>query len=83
MIPASLAQAVLIGLIPILWWLGMLTIPLLAVIAFLAGTAALCFGVVGFAFVPDLVSRDELPAANRAIQGSRTVPKWQPPAWQG
>lgn len=73
MIPADVAQALLLAVIPIAWWAGMLTVPLLAGIAFACGTAALCFGVVGFSYVPDLVDTDELPAANRAIQGSRTV----------
>lgn len=73
MIPADLAQALLLGAIPVAWWAGVLSVPLLAVVAFLCGTAALCFGVVGFSYVPDLVTSEELPAANRAIQGSRTV----------
>lgn len=73
MIPADLAQAVLLGAIPIAWWAGVLTVPLLAGVAFLCGSAALCFGVVGFDYVPELVATDELPAANRAIQGSQTV----------
>lgn len=73
MISADLAQAVIIGVVPVAWFLGFLTVPLLALIAFLSGTAALCFGVVGFSYVPDLVESSELAAANRAIQGSRTV----------
>lgn len=73
MIPADLAQAALLAVIPIAWWAVVLSVPILAVIAFLCGTAALCFGVVGFSYVPDLVATEELPAANRAIQGSRTV----------
>lgn len=73
MIPADLVQAGLIASIPMAWWLGGLSVPLLVVVAFLAGTAALCFGVVGFSYVPEIVDSAELPAANRAIQGSRTV----------
>lgn len=83
MIPANLAQAALVGLIPITWWLDVLTVPLLAAIAFLSGSAALCFGVVGFSFVPDLVELDDLPAANRAIQGSRTVTEAAAPGGAG
>lgn len=73
MIPADLVQALLLACIPLTWWLDILSVPLVAGIAFASGTAALCFGVVGFAYVPDLVATDQLPAANRAIQGSRTV----------
>lgn len=72
-IPAHLIQGALALAVPAAWWLGILSVPLLAVIAFLSGTAALVFGIAGFAYVPQLVARDELPAANRAVQGSRTV----------
>lgn len=73
MIPADLAQALLLGATPVAWWARGPGVPLLAVIAFLCGTAALRFGVVGSSYVPGLVTSGELPAANRAIQGSRTV----------
>lgn len=73
MIPADIVQFLLIGAVPVTWTLGYLTVPLLAAIAFLSGTAALIFGIAGFAYVPQLVSETELPAANRAVQGSRTV----------
>lgn len=73
MIPADLAQFLLIAAVPVAWAGGWLSVPLLAVIAFLSGTAALIFGIAGFAYVPHLVHRHELPAANRAVQGSGTV----------
>ncbi len=73
MIPADLAQALLIGAVPLCWALGVLSVPLLAVIAFLAGTAAMLFGLTSFAYVPRLVDVEELPAANRAVQATRTV----------
>ncbi len=83
MVAADLAQAALIGVIPVAWVCGVLSVPLVAVIAFLSGTAALCFGVVGFSFVPDLVGTDDLAAANRALQGSRTVTEVVAPAGAG
>jgi Na+/melibiose symporter-like transporter len=73
MVAANLAQAILILAVPACWLLGILSVPLLVGIAFAAGTAALCFGVVGFSYVPDLVDRTQLAAGNRAVQGSRTV----------
>lgn len=73
MIPADLAQFLLIGAVPAAWLLGYLTVPLLAAIAFLSGTAALIFGIAGFAYLPQLVTEQQLPAANRAVQGSRTI----------
>lgn len=83
MIPADLVQALLLAVIPAAWWTGALSVPLVAVIAFLCGTAALCFGVVGFSYIPDLVAAEELPAANRALQGSRTVTEVAGPGLAG
>lgn len=83
MIPADLVQALLLAGIPLAWWAGVLNVPLVAGVAFLCGTAALCFGVVGFSYLPDLVESDDLPAANRAIQGSRTVTEVAGPGMAG
>lgn len=83
MIPADLAQALLLGAIPLAWWAGALSVPLLAVVAFLCGTAAMCFGVVGFSYLPDLVATEDLPAANRALQGSRTAAEVAGPGLAG
>lgn len=73
MLPANLVQAAATALVPIAWAVGWLSVPLLVVLAFIAGCAALCFGVVGFSYLPSLVHEDDLAAANRALQGSRTV----------
>lgn len=73
MILADLTQAILLGLIPLAWWLDLLTIPLLVVVAFLAGTCSLVFGVSAFSYIPELVKPAELAAANRAAQGASTV----------
>lgn len=73
MIPADLAQAALLAMVPLAAWAGWLSVPLLASIAFLAGTAALVFGLSAFAYVPSLVRREDLAAANRAVQGTATV----------
>ena len=73
MIPADLAQAILLAAVPIAWAMGWLSVPLLIVIAFLTGIAAVAFGVSGFAYLPSLVEEHELAAANRAVQGSGTM----------
>lgn len=73
MLSANLVQAGAMAVIPIAWVGGWLSVPLLVVAAFFAGCAALCFGVVGFSYLPSLVPQDDLAAANRALQGSRTV----------
>lgn len=83
MIPADLVQAGLLLLIPIAWVFGWLSVPLLVVIAFLTGTAAVAFGISGFSYLPALVEQRELPAANRAIQGTRTITEIGGPGMAG
>ena len=73
MIPANLVQAALVAVIPLASWGGWLSIPLVALVAFVAGTAGLVFGLSAFAYVPSLVHVDQLAAANRAVQGTATV----------
>jgi len=83
MIPADLAQAILLTAVPIAWAMGWLSVPLLIVIAFLTGVAAVAFGVSGFAYLPSLVEERELAAANRAVQGSGTVAEVARPGLAG
>lgn len=83
MIAADLTQAAVLGLVPIAWAGGFLNVPLLVAVAFISGVASLCFGVVGFSYVPDLVDDDDLAAANRAFQGSRTTAEVAGPGLAG
>lgn len=73
MISANLSQAVVLAIVPIAAWGSWLSVPLLAGVAFLSGTAALVFGISAFAYIPALVRREDLTAANRAVQASATV----------
>lgn len=83
MIPADLLQCVALLVIPLGWLGGWLSVPLLAVIAFVSGCGALAFGVSAFAYVPRLVSAPDLAAANRAAQGARTVSEISGPGIAG
>lgn len=60
-------------MVPLAAWGGWLSVPLLAVIAFLAGTAALVFGISALAYIRSLVRHEDLAAANRAVQATATV----------
>lgn len=73
MILSNLGQAGLLALVPLLWVVGNLNVPILIVVSFLTGCCALVFGVSSFSYVPELVEPEELAAANRAAQGARTV----------
>ena len=83
MVPADLVRAVLLGTIPLAWAAGWLSLPWLIAVAFLAGAAGVFFEIAGFAYVPDLVASEELPAANRAVQGSSTVSEVAGPGLAG
>ena len=52
-------------------------------IAFGVGVAGIFFEIAGFAYVPHMVATDELPAANRAVQGSNTVTEVAGPGLAG
>ena len=83
MIPADIARAVLLAVIPVASLGGLLSIPLLAIVAFLSGVAGVFFEIAGFAYVPRVVDTDDLPAANRAVQGSSTVAEVAGPGLAG
>src|SRR6185369_5893105 len=73
MIAANLARAGLIGAVPIAAALGVLSIPFLAVVAFAAGCGAVLFEVAFLAYVPSLVGRDRLTAANTRLFSSASA----------
>jgi len=73
MIAANLARAELIGAVPIAAALGVLSIPFLAVVAFAAGCGAVLFEVAFLAYVPSLVGRDRLTAANTRLFSSASA----------
>lgn len=83
MVATDLLQALLLAQIPLAWIGGWLSVPLLAVITFASGCCALAFGLSAFAYVPALVQDDDLAAANRAVQGSRTVTEISGPGLAG
>ncbi len=72
MIAADLMRAVLLALIPLAAVLDKLSLALLVAVAFGVGSASVMFDVGSFAYMPGLVTEDELPAANQAMQGSST-----------
>ena len=73
MIGADVLRAVLLATVPVAAITGVLSLPVLAVVAFVVGAASVLFEIGGFAYVPTLVVDRDLAAANRAMQGSVTV----------
>jgi MFS family permease len=73
MIAADILRAILLALVPLAWAIDRLSLPLLAAVAFGVGSASVMFDVGSFAYMPSLVTEDDLPAANQAMQGSATA----------
>jgi predicted MFS family arabinose efflux permease len=72
LIGADLARAALLVSIPVVGWLGHLTYGLVVAIAFAAGLVQVLFDVTYQSFVPALVGRPRLVAANGRLESSRS-----------
>lgn len=83
MIGTDLARAVLLLLIPLCWWLGVLSLPLLLAIVVAFATASLMNDSASHAFLPRLVPRGHLQAAHVRIDGTRSVAETAGPAAGG
>jgi MFS family permease len=73
MILADVVRAAALAVVPLAFAVDVLSLGLLAVVAFVVGAASVVFDVGSFAYVPTLVEEDDLPGANRAMQGSLTA----------
>src|SRR6266403_1539253 len=78
----ALRAAALLGIL-VLIWLGLLTLPLLALLGFIAVCGTVAYSVTAPALVPSLVSPDALPTANARIELARTVAFASGPALGG
>jgi predicted MFS family arabinose efflux permease len=75
----ALALAVVLGLL----WLGWLTLPLLALLGFIAVCGTVVYSVAAPALVPSLVPAELLPPANARVELARTVAFASGPALGG
>jgi predicted MFS family arabinose efflux permease len=73
MIACDAACIVLFLSIPVAYWLGVLTIGQLLVVEVLVGVATVFFQTSYGVFLPSLVDREQLPAANARLQGSASA----------
>jgi predicted MFS family arabinose efflux permease len=78
----GLRAAALLGIL-MLVWLNLLTLPLLALLGFVAVCGTVAYSVAAPALVPSLVSPDLLPAANARIELARTIAFASGPALGG
>ncbi len=73
LILANTARALLIGLVPLLAILNVLQLSLLALIAFAVGVFTVLFDVTWLAYVPTLITADELVEANGKVATSASA----------
>lgn len=73
LIAANVGRALLIGLVPLAGLLHLLSMELLYVIAFLAGTLTVLFDVGVLSYVPGVVDRKDLGEANGKIATSYSI----------
>src|ERR1700682_2995242 len=78
----ALRAAALAGIL-LLIWLGLMTLPLLALLGFIAVCGTVTYSVAAPALVPSLVTPQQLPAANARIELARTVAFASGPALGG
>ncbi|MCM4084086.1 MFS transporter [Paractinoplanes hotanensis] len=73
MIIADVSRAGLLLAVPVLWWAGVLTLPVLYVAAFLVGAFSLLFEVAHASLFASLVRRADYVDANTLLNGSRAA----------
>ena len=78
----ALRAASLLAILGLIWF-GGLTLPLLALLGFVAVCGTVAYSVAAPALVPSLVSPDLLPAANARIELARTIAFASGPALGG
>src|SRR3989440_2169886 len=78
----GLRAAALAGIL-LLIWLGWMTLPVLALLGFIAVCGTVAYSVAAPALVPSLVGPQQLPAANARIELARTVAFASGPALGG
>jgi predicted MFS family arabinose efflux permease len=78
----ALRAAALAGIL-LLLWLGLMTLPLLSLLGFVAVCGTVAYSVAAPALVPSLVTSEQLPAANARIELARTIAFASGPALGG
>lgn len=83
MIFANIARSILIGLVPLLAWNDMLSMPLLFGIALVIGVFTVLFDVCWMSYVPVLVDRNHLMDANGKVSSSYSAAELAGPGAAG
>lgn len=73
LIAGDLGRAVLLVSVPVAWWLDLLTLPQLYVVALLHGVFTVFFDVAYQSYLPHLVGRANLVEGNSKLESMRAV----------
>lgn len=73
MLAADLVRGVLLLSVPAAWWLGLLRIEMLYVVAFLTGALTVIFDVTWLTVLPSIVRRGQLVEANSKLHLSASI----------
>jgi hypothetical protein len=73
MVGADLGRAALLATIPVAAVAGVLALPQLLIVAFLAAILTTCFDVASRTYLPTIVSKPQLVTANSALTASASA----------
>ncbi|CAA9275294.1 MAG: Uncharacterized MFS-type transporter, partial [uncultured Corynebacteriales bacterium] len=73
LVVADLGRAVLFGSLPLAWWLDLLTLWQVYLVALLTGACTVFFDVAYQSYLPHLVGREHLVEGNAKLQGTQSV----------
>jgi MFS family permease len=83
LVVGDLARAVLLGSVPVAYWLGSLTMAQLYIVGFLVGIATVFFDVAYQSYLPSLVERQQLIDGNAKLEISRAAAQLGGPGLAG
>ncbi|CAA9260129.1 MAG: hypothetical protein AVDCRST_MAG41-2330 [uncultured Corynebacteriales bacterium] len=77
------ARTAALLVVPVAWWLDVLSLPVLFAVAFVVGVGTLFFDVAQMSYLPALVAEDQLAEGNAKLEGSRAVAQLGGPTMGG
>jgi MFS family permease len=83
MVGTDLVQAALLVTIPLVWWLGLLSLPVLMLVVFAYGTASIVNVAAAMSLLPRLVEARHLQPAHARLDGADAVASTVGPALGG
>jgi MFS family permease len=83
LVVADVARAALLASVPVAWWVGMLTLWQLYLVALVSGVFTVFFDVAYQSYLPHLIGRDNLVEGNSKLEGVRAVSQVAGPGLAG